>query len=189
MITDVLTGRGAYRFHESQQLHSTANRLYRAVFAALKMPLLDGDAEVRCSGSEFAAGYDRFLGVDVILSFANSGRTATLQEKFLFTTWNTITVEYQNDPRAQIPGDWFTMRAQYYFCGYDPQRRGILYPWMLVNFARLMEETDRGAVIWHDRRNKRDGAKASFRYVAFEHVPTSCIVAKSGSQPNTLKLP
>ena len=53
-ITDVVNGRGAWRFRDSRRLWPAANQLYRDAFADIGMPLADGDEELECSKD----GYD-----------------------------------------------------------------------------------------------------------------------------------
>ena len=109
-ILDKPNGTGAWRFVESQKRQTAANRLYRLAFERAQMPLLPGTHYIECSAESFNAGYDRQLGIDVWLRFQHGGR-ATLQEKFLFTEFRTVTVEYYQNWRTQEPGDWFSMNA------------------------------------------------------------------------------
>ena len=177
-IMDVITGAGAWRFREAQARWPAANALYRGVFAALRMPLLPGDEEIECDENEFNAGYDKFLGIDVILCFT-SGMEVTLQEKFLFTRYKTVTVEYMQDWRSQEQGDWFHMKAQYYFVGYDRIRALSFQDWILLDWAAAQRATSAGQIVWHELTNRQDGARASFRYMPFDEFPLSCIVACS----------
>lgn len=177
-ITDKVSGRGAWRFAQAMKYWSVANALYRQVFAELGMPLLPGEEIERCSLAEFQAGYDYQLGIDVILR-PLGGNESTLQEKFLFTPFNTVTVEHCQDWLTQEPGDWFKLKAHYYFVGYDTTQCLRLDPWMLLDWSRLQRATSQGRMEWRLRSNEEDGARASFMYVPFDKVPSDVIVAAS----------
>lgn len=180
-ITDTITGRGAHRFDDSRALHPAANLLYASIFEGLDMPLAAGSKTIDCTKREFEAGYDYALGIDVVLTFMG-GQTATMQEKFLFTTFNTITVEYMQDWRTDEPGDWFNMKCQYYFVGYAPNKRNFTN-WILVDWLRLMQSTMQNRVPWELQNNKEDGARASFKHVKFDRVPLDCIVGRGQAKP------
>lgn len=181
-ITDPIRGRGAWRFTDSRLCYPEANKVYRDIFDRLKSPLEEGDAEIKCTKEEFQAGYDYELGIDVILKFIG-GQSATLQEKFLFTTFNTVTVEYYQDWRRSIPGDWFNMKCQYYFVGYDEKKRGKFDDWLLLDWARVMLATNQDRIKWKEKPNNEDGARANFRYVHFRDVPQDVIIAKPEPKP------
>jgi len=145
------------------------------------MPLLPTDETISCTKESFQAGYDYQLGVDVILRPQALGES-TMQEKFLFTDFNTVTVEHCQDWLTLEPGDWFNLKAQYYFVGYDPDKRnGQLAPWVLLDWAQLQRATAQGRVPWRLRGNHREnvGARASFLYVDIDKVPLDIIVMSS----------
>jgi len=125
-ITDPIKGRGRWRFEESKSRHEVAASLYRSIFDGLGMPLLPGYERIKCTLDDFKAGYDYELGIDVNFNFT-SGMTATLQEKFLYVKHKTVTVEYMQNWRTKEQGDWFNMKPQYYFVGYD--RRELVRTW------------------------------------------------------------
>jgi len=177
---------------EARQYWSIANELYRNIFAALRMPLLPGEEVIDCTKEEFQAGYDYQLGIDVILRPHYQGES-TLQEKFLFFTGvPTVTIEHCQDWRTLEPGDWYKLKAQYYFVGYDPYRRGYFDPWVLLNWAALQQASAQGRIPWRltDNNIERVGAKASFMYVRLCELPQSVIVASSmEKQPKQGALP
>lgn len=176
-ITNTPNGRGSWRFIDSRRCFPAANKIYRDGFAKIGAPLEPSDDELRCTKEEFEAGYDYQLGIDVILKFT-SGNTATIQEKFLFTLYRTVTVEYWQDWRTQEPGDWFNMKCQYYFTGYDEKKSGLFNDWIMLDWARVMLATSQGRIRWNEKPNKEDGARASFRYVPFHELPTDTIVMR-----------
>jgi hypothetical protein len=160
-----------------------ANKLYREAWQGLGTPLLTGDELLDCTYDEFTAGYDHALGIDVIFNFEN-GATGTLQEKFLSTDYYTLTVEYMNDSSRGIKGDWFTMKAQYYFVGYynKNKREAGFTQWVIVNWPMLQMSP----VAWRDNRNKFDGARANFKYIPFANIPPNCLIS---SYLDRVKLP
>lgn len=174
-ITDQLNGQGAWRFAAARAHQPAANELYRKIFAELGMPLAEGDYDWRVEKKEFIAGYDHLLGIDVIFTF-QGGQEATLQEKFLNTNYNSVTVEYMQNPSTGEQGDWFKMKCDYYFVGYDQFRTNRFQSWILLNWPMTRQLTNQGKITWYDKQNTKDGARASFRYVHFNSLPECCIV-------------
>jgi len=182
-----LSGRGSWRFDFAQARWPAASQIYRQVFARLGMPLLPGDQLVRCTKEEFMAGYDHELGIDVLLKF-ESGMTATLQEKFLtFPRATTVTVEYMQNPETGEQGDWFTLKCQYYFVGYDTDNSETFNDWILLDWPAVQRATLQGRIQWHENRNRHDGARASFRYAYFDEIPPDCIVARYGQHIKSIQ--
>ena len=177
-ITDQVEGTGKWRFEKAREYWHAANTLYREVFSTLGMPLLPGEEAIDCTRAEFQAGYDYQLGIDVILRPQGQGES-TMQEKFLFTDFHTVTVEHCQDWLALEPGDWYRLKAQYYFVGYDAEGCLRLNPWILLDWLRLQRATAQRRVPWHLRGNLKDRARASFIYVKFEKLPPDVIVACS----------
>ncbi|HSG61639.1 MAG TPA: hypothetical protein VLA24_09420 [Pseudomonadales bacterium] len=174
-IVGNLGGNGAYRFKQSQDRQPAANRLYREIFTKLGMELLAGDAVMDVGIDEYEAGYDKFLGIDVILTFAD-GQEATLQEKFLFTPYQTVTVEYMQNNLTQEHGDWFNMKCDYYFVGYDRIRENDFQEYILLNWPMVKSLSQQGRIDWGLNTNKKDGARASFRYANFWQFPADCVM-------------
>lgn len=181
-ISDTVSGRGSWRFRWSQERWPAANSLYRQVFTEMGSPLLPEDADITCTMEEFDSGYDHALGIDVFLRFA-CGMTATLQEKFLSYKYSTVTVEYMQNPSTGEQGDWFNLKAQYYFVGYDRDGSKTFQDWILLDWPAVMRCTQQGRILWSENRNKQDGARASFRYVHFDNVPAECVVARYAGAP------
>ena len=174
-ITDQIAGRGAWRFTDSRKLWDTSAQLYRDIYERAGMPLLPGYRTIRCTKEDFAAKYDYELGIDAILTLQN-GMEKTLQEKFLFTWFGTVTIEYYQNWRTKEPGDWFNIKAQNYFVGYDYPKTGQrLTHWIMLNWPCVTDATARGEIPWQNNRNTRDGARASFRFAHFGDFPDHCI--------------
>lgn len=171
---------GGQRITTARTYWPIANELYRSIYAELKMPLALGDEVIECSKEEFMAGYDYQLGIDLIIRPQNQGE-CTLQEKFLFTDFYTVTIEHCQDWLTLEPGDWFKLKAQYYFVGYDSLRQLLLKPWVLLDWGRLQRATAQGRIPWRLRSNDREkvGAKASFMYVKMDSLPPDVLVASS----------
>ena len=142
------------------------------------MPLAEGDENLKCTKDEFIAGFDYALGIDVIFRL-QSGKELTLQEKFLFTKWNTVTVEYMQNPLTGEQGDWFKMKTQLYFVGYAYEDKRRFNNWVLLDWTRVQMATEQGLINWEERQNKNDGAKATFRYSPMFDFPIDCVVYSS----------
>lgn len=173
-----------------------ANRLYLVEFARLGLDLAPAIETVTVTKQEAAARYDWAEGIDVILRTV-SGARMTLQEKFLTFTESTATFEERKTSGAE--GAWYYCTAQYYFVGYTRQywnnRQRHLYAkpvidfqdWLLLDFPAMRRADAAGRVRWKNNHNEHDGRSATFRYVPFDSVPHSCIVARcenpTGSTP------
>lgn len=184
-ITAATAGRGGYRFEESADCWALADALYRRVFAAVGMPLAHGSRLVESvpnGGVGTADLFDRHLGVDVALRLAG-GRKLTLQEKFLTTDFETVTVEYMNDAARGLEGDWFTMLPHLLFVGYVDAARATWRRWIVLHWSAVVAETEQGSIRWQERANGRDGARASFRYAPFDAFPPWCVLASSKTTP------
>lgn len=183
-ITDLCYGPGATRMGSPKPYWSVANSLYRRIWEQdLQRPLLEGEAILQCTKTDAVSRYDMALGVDVVLRSATYGKF-TMQEKFLFTNYNTLTIEHCQDWMNLEPGDWYNLEVQYYFVGYA--RPGVLMfdRWVLVDWGAL----HRATIDWRLRCNIRSkvGARASLMYVDFDDLPPSVVVARSGAKVGQL---
>lgn len=179
-----------WRTQMAEDLAPTADGIYRAAFAAIKMPIAPGVEDVACTKEEAKSRYDWCEGIDVILTFERGGK-ATLQEKFLDYDKNTVTFEEYKTSGA--PGAWYYCTAQYYYVGYARRykREHVLefQAWILLNLPQLRLLDAQGLVRWGEpqyntqdnplgiRRNGHDGRGASFRYVYFPLIPSECVIA------------
>jgi len=158
-----------------------ANQLYQEIFTSINVVIKEGIEEVKVSKEEFIAGYDYKLGIDVILTFWTE-QEASLQEKFLQTQFNTITVENYNDQRThENPGDWFHMKSTYYFVGYWLQPARGFERWILLDWPAIQRATAQGLIRWQDRKNQDGHAQSDFRWVEVNQIPDNCILAKGGN--------
>lgn len=164
-------GRGAWRFDVANSSMAYVHRVYRYLF-----PLQFGSEFIECTAEEKMARWDIDFGVDVILNLINE-QTITIQEKILTTDYETVTVEYYQNPQTSEPGDWFNLKADYYFVGYQNQlKQSELRRWILLDWNQV--RTNGRAINWQVRTNKNDGARANFRWAHFDNFPQHTLVAK-----------
>lgn len=176
-ITDTNSSKGAYRFRQSEKSHEAINKLYRIIFNFIGMPLESGYETIECSNDDIESAYDRLLGVDVIFRHV-TGQTSAAQEKAL-TYWDsTVTVEYYNNPRIEDEGDWFTLKANYYFVGYDRDKNGTIGDFILLDWVATQRATAQNRIPWRVNSNKKDGARANFKHVHFNAIPEDCVIAR-----------
>ena len=157
-----------------------ANKIYRKAFH-----LADGYAEIKVTKSEAMARYDWKEGIDVILTTPRETRM-TLQEKYL-TYWKS-TVTFEERKTSGAPGAWYYCTAQYYFVGYtrlywDYRTRKLspdpiidFQDYILLDLAALHRADEAGVVDWEFNENVRDNRRASFRFLSFDKVPSSCVI-------------
>lgn len=181
-ITDQTNGRGAWRFIEARKCWPAAHKLYATMFDQIGMPIQDGIKIVDCTLAEFEDGYDYQLGIDVFLRFM-SDQVSTLQEKFLFTNYMTLTVEFMQDWRNDVQGDWFNLKCQYYLCGYPTDDKQEFRQAVLVDWPRLQLATAQGRMRWWENKNGMDNARASFKYVYFNDIPADVLIYRHGGKP------
>ncbi len=123
---------------------------------------------------------EKTLAIDIQIRRA-SGLIMTGQEKFLSAhqaKYRTITVEYMQNPNTKEEGDWYKLAAQFYFCGYENQDIKSFSPWIILDWAQVVIETEAGHIRWMERANKDGHARASFKYTFIDKIPVSCIIAR-----------
>ncbi len=155
------------RRQQEIRLRPYADEIYRIVFGA----------DIDISRFDNNAILDREFAIDVQLRL-RTGHILLGQEKFLSTIYkkfNSLTVEYMQNESEQ--GDWFKLAPQIYFTGYECDRG--FSPWVLVAWASLVVSTLQGKVQWSDNKNKDGHARASFRYINIDDIPTESIIAMS----------
>ncbi len=172
-----------WRTRMSDELAPAADRIYRAAF-----PLLAGLDIVRCTKSEAMARYDWKEGIDVILTFSDNTR-GTLQEKFLTYDISTATIEERKGNGEQ--GAWYYCTAQYYFWGYARKykRERLLefQDWLIADLPALHRADREGLIDWRFGENRRDGRRATFRYVHFNDLPLNTVVARFNQEITVIK--
>ena len=124
---------------------------------------------------------DKEFAIDVILTMPN-GMIMTGQEKFLshkYSNFETVTVEYMQNPKTQERGDWFKLGVQFYFVAYYNKGHSAFGKWMLLDWPAVVLATNNKAIHWQQRNNKYDGARASMAFVKMRDIPSNCVIASS----------
>ena len=183
-----------WRTDMADELAPAADTIYREAFGSIGMPISEGVDYVNVTKDEAMARYDWKEGIDVILQFT-AGSKATLQEKYL-TYWES-TATFEERKTSGAPGAWYYCTAQYYFVGYawkywDYKSREV-YPHaikefqdgILLDLAATHRSDSAGEIDWLFNGNQHDGRRASFRYVNFNNIPSSCIIARYPWQLST----
>lgn len=140
-----------------------------------------------CTIERFERSEDVILdikfAIDVKITLPN-GMILTGQEKALTypnRRYRTVTVEYWNDPETkQNPGDWFHLASQFYFCGYSTQAGDGFDPWVILDWAQIVEATRRGRIIWKTQGNNHSNARANFKNTPMEDLPRRAIMYSYG---------
>ena len=126
---------------------------------------------------------DKEHGIDAIITFPN-GMIITGQEKALshqFASFNSLTVEYENDPLTHEQGDWFNLKCQFYFCGYLNREQTTFTKYIIVDWLQMVLATQNNILHWNDNRNQDGHARASFRWVSMYDIPQYCTIDIKGN--------
>ena len=152
-----------------------ADEVYKRELGAVEISRLDqGDGDRFLLDKEFA--------IDVILKMP-TGHQLTGQEKFLsyqYEGFNSVTVQYLEDPLTGKPGDWFTGAFQFYFVAYFNHNNTGWLKWAILNWVNIVLATRDGDVLWHDQENKYSDAKSTLRWCKVDLLPIDCVVAQQG---------
>ena len=139
-----------------------------------------------CTIKRFDHGNDLILDVrfaiDVELKMPN-GMILLGQEKALgneFARFRSVTVEYYQDPTIKEEGDWFKLAAQFLFCGYANITDTEFNPWVILDWAQVVESTRLNNIHWMINKNKDGRARANFKYTVMDKLPVSCILHSGG---------
>jgi len=119
------------------------------------------------------------FAIDVRLTLP-SGQILLGQEKFLshkYASFQSVTVEYFQNPLTKEPGDWFKLAVQFYFVGYLTADGQEFDPWIMLNWPNVVLTTQAGQIPWQDNRNKDGKARASFRYCRMDQFPPECVIS------------
>lgn len=152
-----------------------ADQIYRGIFG-------DGITITRMEREDQVV-LDIKFAIDAKLTLL-TGQILLGQEKFLspkYASFQSVTVEYFQNPSIQEPGDWFRLAVQFYFVGYLTPDSLTFNPWILLNWPNVVIATDNGAIHWNDNRNKDGRARASFKWCKMRDFSPECIIACSQS--------
>ncbi len=123
---------------------------------------------------------DQHFAIDVTITMSN-GMVLNVQEKFLsyvFAKYNSLTVEYMQNPVTFEKGDWFKIAAQIYLCAYFNEAMDDFYSYALINWTKLVVYTNDMIIKWNTNVNNNGRAKASFKYINFNNIPLDCFIDK-----------
>lgn len=139
--------------------------------------------EIRYMNGREERELDILDGIDLLLRPPTVERINKGQEKVLDYDkryWRALTVEYMNDPVTGELGNFFTMKAEFYFCGYftGPDHT-VIDPWVIVRWGTMRRLTRSIDIPWTGPMPNRGRAKANFLFVEFTHIPEECILSCS----------
>lgn len=149
-----------------------ADQIYKSVF---------GDCAV--NRTELKDNYllDKEFAIDNVI-VSSCGLILTGQEKYLsnnYAKYNSLTIEFMQNPITEERGDWYKMAVQFYFTAYFNDDNTSFCKWILVNWSSLAIKTMAGQVTWNLNCNKDGHARASFKWINFNRIPADCIIARS----------
>lgn len=159
-----------WRRKQEIKMRPLIDKIYRDVFGNIEITRFD-DYKMNVLDKEFA--------IDVRLTLPNK-QILLGQEKSLsyqYSKFRTLTVEYYQNPSTQETGDWFKLASQIYFCGYCDEEVNSFYPWVLVDWFKLVLLTNQNKIKWFTRQNTKDNAMASFIYTKIDDLPIECLIA------------
>ena len=123
---------------------------------------------------------DQQFAIDVTIIMDN-GMVLNGQEKFLsynYSKYNSLTVEFMQDPLTDEKGDWFKLAPQFYLCAYFNEAQTDFIKYILIYWPKLVIHTNNNVIDWRLNVNNNGRAKASFKWINFNNIPDDCIIAK-----------
>jgi len=175
---------------KSLEMEPTANDTYFELFEKLNMPLQDGVKVEECDTvNDAKARYDYIDGIDVFLKLQN-GHRVTIQEKFLFTDFKTVTFTDTN--RMGYPGSFYTCISQYYFVAYakDYPLDKSFRDYILIDFPGLLRYDANNRLNWKINTNTFRGLeRINFRYLYYDDIPDEIIIYRSDLETGRTELP
>lgn len=162
------------RRRQELAMRPIADALYRRVFGE--------DVEIHRFERQDEYLLDKQFGIDVTLTLFPSELKLSGQEKFLSYIqrgFQSITVEYMQNPAIGERGDWFKWCTDFYFVGYCTLDNKGFDPWVIANSTLLKLATHGNTLTWFDQDNKDGRARASFRWCRMRDIPKASIIAAS----------
>lgn len=150
-----------------------ADKIYRSLFGK--------STQIERSEKEDDFILDKNFAIDVKIILP-SDQILLGQEKFLsheYAKFNSVTVEYFQNPNTQEPGDWFKLAAQFYFVGYLTENKTAFSPWVLLDWMQVVLKTSEGFIDWKEQGNTKSHAMASFKHINMTKIPQDCIISCS----------
>jgi len=136
--------------------------------------------EIKRFSREDESVLDIKFAIDLQLKLT-SGQILTCQEKFLsykYAGFNSVTIEFMQDFKTGEEGDWFKMAVQIYFVAYFDKDEQSFLKWALLDWSAIAKETASNRIDWRTNQNKDGHARASFRFIDWDKLPSHCIIAK-----------
>lgn len=159
-----------------------ADKVYRSVFGEdITIQRMDNKEDVEL---------DKRLGIDIKITLP-TGHVLNGQEKILshkYAKFESMTVEYMQNPITGEVGDWFKLAAQFYFVGYLTEDKNDFILWGLMDWVWVVIKTLDGTIHWGENGNNNSSALASFRYTNMTKLPKECVISCSwlpGDDDNT----
>jgi len=121
---------------------------------------------------------DQQFAIDITVTMPN-GMKLNGQEKFLsykYASFETLTIEYLQNPQTNEQGDWFKLASQFYLSAYFTEDNSDFIKYVLIDWPMLVLFSNNGEARWYDNHNKDGRARASFRYIYFKDIPKECII-------------
>lgn len=149
-----------------------ADKIYHSLFGKIKIERTEKEDDFTL---------DKNFAIDVKITLL-SGQILLGQEKFLsgeYAKYNSVTVEYYQNPRTREKGDWFKLATQFYFVGYLNEDMTSFKPWVLLDWIQIVLITYKGLMDWIEKDNTKSEAMASFKYINMNKIPDNCIIACS----------
>jgi len=112
---------------------------------------------------------DRERGIDVKLNLIN-GLTIEIQEKFRrpeYRHYWQFTVEYQNNPDMNEPGEFHHLSANYYFYGYSNGKSGFS-DWWIIDLNKFKDDYNNHLLFEDGIKNNYERSNASFLYFSWQ---------------------
>lgn len=162
-----------WRRKQELKMRPYADKIYRQVFGK--------DIEINRFERDDSHTLDIVFAIDVQIRLS-SGQILLGQEKFLshkYAGFKSLTVEYEQNPQTNEPGDWFKIATQFYFTGYMTEKEDGFEPWVIANWTTMVIDTNKGAITWTHNRNQDGYARASFVYTNMTQLPSECIISCS----------
>jgi hypothetical protein len=132
----------------------------------------------------YKANWDKDCHIDAKVKY--KGLYFTFQEKLLrykFSHYNTFTMEYKQNWRKNIDGEFFHISAQFYYHGYVTEELDGIDKWAIIDVAkfrtwvidkRLLEcYSNSGCPVYI---NKPINQNASFLQIKYNYIPEDCVI-------------
>lgn len=177
-------------------MSNTFNEHWRKIQSALSLPWNDEIYRSYLSArkihrpldeSDYRFELDLCLGIDATLT-TSCGVSLYAQEKCLsaeYSRFNSISIERYQNHRTLERGDWYSIAADVYLCGYMTEDGSGYERWVLINWPSVKIAMTRrvNRPRFNEGFNEKDGARASFYWIEANQLYKLCpdaFIAQSG---------